>query len=594
MNNLRKQIPDNERMGKGKVIVRMLGYLLRYPFHLTMVVLLTIGSNLLALWAPSLSGKAIDAIVEAGNVFYDEVYLNCAFMLGCYVLSAVLGYINSVAMINLSRKGVYIMRKQAFEHLVDMPVGYFDKNQTGDLISRLTYDIDTINASLSNDFVQICSGLITVIGSVGMMYYYAPPLMLVFVITIPTLIAVTVYRVKKVKPLFRKRSAMLGTLNGYTEEMLSGQKTIRAYGKEQIMLERFDKHNHEAVEAYYNADYHGSVIGPFVNFINNISMSLISLFGAILFIYNPSFTVGHLSSFVLYSRKFSGPVNELANIISEIQSATGAAERVFRLLDTRCEKAPSGEDVPITDVSGDVEIKDVTFGYDEEKMLFNNISVRIPKGSTVAVVGPTGSGKTTIINLLMRFYDVQSGEIFIDGNNIEKSSLTDVRKSFAMVLQDTWLFSGTVAENIAYGCDNPSRESIENAARAAKIHDFIMSLPYGYDTRIDENGLNISKGQKQLITIARAILMDCPMLILDEATSNVDSRTERQMQEVVNEIMKDRTSIVVAHRLSTVRNADCILVIKDGCLIEAGTHDELMNMENGFYKGLHDSQFVAV
>jgi ATP-binding cassette subfamily B protein len=375
--------------------------------------------------------------------------------------------------------------------------------------------------------------------------------------------------------------------------MLSGQKTTRAYGKEEVMIGRFDQHNEDAIEAYYNAEYHGCVIGPSVNFINNLSLSFISMFGAILYIFTPSFTLGSLSSFVLYSRKFSGPVNETANIISEIQSATSAAERVFRLLDTPCEKKADEADKPIENVQGDIKIDDITFGYDEKPVL-KNISVTIPKGSTVAVVGPTGSGKTTIINLLMRFYDVQSGEIRIDGTNSAESSLEDVRKSFAMVLQDTWLFAGTVAENIAYGAENASREDIEKAAKAAKIHDFIMSLPQGYDTLIDENGVNISKGQKQLITIARAILMDSPMLILDEATSNVDSRTERQLQEAVNAVMKDRTSIVVAHRLSTVRHADVILVIKDGVLIEAGNHDELMAIKDGFYKSLHNSQFLTV
>ena len=591
MSSYRKQVPDSEKISKGKVIVRMFGYLFKHKFHLFFVMLLTIASNILALAAPSLSGKAIDAIVDKGLVNYDTVFLNCALMLGCYVLSAILGFINSVTMINLSRKVVYAMRKQTFEHLADMPVGYFDKNQTGDLISRLTYDIDTINASLSNDLVQICAGLITVVGSAVMMYRYAPILMLVFVITIPTLIALTVHRVRKVKPLFRKRSKMLGELNGYTEEMLSGQKTIRAYGKEKVMIERFDTHNKEAVQAYYNAEYHGCVIGPATNFINNLSLSFISMFGAILYIFTPAFTLGNLSSFVLYSRKFSGPINETANIISEIQSATSAAERVFRLLDTPCEKMPEQSDKPIENVQGDISIDDISFGYEADKPVLKNISVTIPKGSTVAVVGPTGSGKTTIINLLMRFYDTDTGEIRIDGTNSAESSLKDVRKSFAMVLQDTWLFSGTVAENIAYGCENVSREDIEKAAKAAKIHKFITPLPDGYDTLIDENGVNISKGQKQLITIARAILMDSPMLILDEATSNVDSRTERQLQEAVNNVMKGRTSIVVAHRLSTVRNADCILVIKDGVLIEAGNHDELMKKEDGFYKSLHNSQF---
>lgn len=577
-------------MKKSTVILRTLKYLLRCKGMLACAAMLTVVSNLLALIAPSLSGKAIDAIVGPGNVDYPTVFLNCALMLGFYVISALLGFANSVVMINLSRRVVYIMRAEVFNHLVDMPVGYFDKNQTGDLISRLTYDIDTINASLSNDLMQICAGVITVIGSAIMMFSYAPILMLVFLFTVPTMILITVLRVKKVKPLFRRRSAMLGELNGYTEEMLSGQKTIRAYGKEKVMIARFDKHNDEAIEAYYMADYHGSVIGPSVNLINNLSLSFISMFGAMLYIFTPSFTLGSLSSFVLYSRKFSGPVNETANIISEIQSATSAAERVFRLLDSPTETfLPAGKTA--ANVTGEVELDHITFGYEPERTVLKDISARIPAGSTVAVVGPTGSGKTTVINLLMRFYDVQSGEIRIDGQNTARLPLADVRSSFAMVLQDTWLFTGTIAENIAYGAEHAAKEEIEQAARAAGIHEFILSLPQGYDTVVDENGVNISKGQKQLITIARALLMNSPMLILDEATSNVDTRTERQLQKAMEAVMRGKTSLVVAHRLSTVQNADNILVIKDGVLIEAGTHDELLAKPGGFYRSLYNSQF---
>ena len=582
-------------MKKSAVILRTLKYLLCYKPMLAGAVALTVTSNLLALIAPSLSGKAIDAIVGPGNVEYPTVFLNCGLMLGFYIISALLGFANSVLMINLSRRVVYDMRKQVFEHLADMPVGYFDKNQTGDLISRLTYDIDTINASLSNDLMQICAGSITVIGSAVMMYRYAPVLMLVFLITIPTMIFITVLRVKKVKPLFRRRSAMLGELNGYTEEMLSGQKTIRAYGKEKVMISRFDKHNDEAIEAYYLADYHGSVIGPSVNLINNLSLSFISMFGAMLYLFTPSFTLGSLSSFVLYSRKFSGPVNETANIISEIQSAASAAERVFRLLDSGTEKLAAGTGADLTPAgTGNVDIAHVTFGYEPERTVLSDISVTIPAGSTVAIVGPTGSGKTTVINLLMRFYDIESGEIRIDGRNTAKMPLEAVRKSFAMVLQDTWLFAGTIAENIAYGAENASRADIENAAKAAGIHEFILSLPDGYETVVDENGVNISKGQKQLITIARALLMNCPMLILDEATSNVDTRTELQLQKAMEAVMQGKTSIVVAHRLSTVQNADNILVIKDGVLIESGTHRELLALPGGFYRSLYESQFTQV
>ena len=573
---------------KSATVLRILKYLRYHKGLLALAALLTVASNVLSLIAPDLSGKAIDAIIGKGNVDFPNVFKYAALMLVFYALSALLSYILAYVMIMLGRKTVYRMRKEVFEHLVDLPVGYFDRNQTGDIISRLSYDIDTINASLSNDLLQICTGVITVTGSAIMMFRIAPILMLVFAVTVPALIFFTIYRVRKVKPLFKARSAELGKLNGYSEEMLSGQKTIRAYGRENEMIARFDDHNNKAVDAYYKADYHGSIVGPSVNFISNLSLSLISIFGALLFI-GGGLTPGQLSSFILYSRRFSGPINETANIISEIQSAISAAERVFRLLDEETEPAGGRE----IDAPGEsAELRNVVFGYDEEHTIIKDLSLRIPKGSTVAIVGPTGSGKTTIINLLMRFYDPQSGDIFINGEKTTELSLTSVRSSFAMVLQDTWLFGGTIADNIAYGCDGDvSMDRIEEAAKAAGIHDYILTLPDGYDTVINENGMNISKGQKQLMTIARAMLLDNRILILDEATSNVDSRTEAKLQTAIQNIMAGRTSIVIAHRLSTVRNADVIVVMRDGRIIEQGNHDSLMQIENGFYRSLYNSQF---
>lgn len=581
---------ERKRAKKSVVLKRLLKYLLKHWVMLIFAGILTFASNILALIAPFLSGIAVDAMFGVGNVDFEAVIVNASLMLLCYAVSGVLAFALSVLMTNLSRKVVYTMRKEVFEHLADLPVGYFDKNRTGDLVSRLTYDIDTVNASLSNDLVQIGTGLITVIGSAVMMVRYAPVLMLIPIATIPALVFFTAYRVRKVKPLFSKRSAKLGELNGTVEELLCGQKTIRAYGKEKVMTDRFQKSNSDAIKAYYDADYQGSVVGPSVNFINNISLSLIAVFGALLFIYDPvAFTIGDLSSFVLYSRKFSGPINETANIISEIQSALSAAERVFRLLDEKLEdRSGIGHKERF---AGNVSLDDVSFGYDEEKLVLKNVSVRIKQGSTAAIVGPTGSGKTTIINLLMRFYDPTSGDIVIDGENSKGVMLDDVRSGFAMVLQDTWLFEGTVRANISYGRPDATDEEIENAAKSAEIHDYIMSLPEGYDTIIGENGVNISKGQKQLLTIARAILMDRPMLILDEATSNVDSRTEESLRKAMDAVMRGRTCIVVAHRLSTVANADTILVISDGRIIEAGTQDELLEKEDGFYRRLYMSQF---
>lgn len=576
-------------MKKSAVILRLLGYLWQYKGWLLLAGLLVITSNLLALKGPELSGYAIDAIIGEGNVDFPAVYHYGIQMIVLYAASALLSFVLSAVMIHISRKVVYTMRRQVFEHLCDLPVDYFDKNQTGDLISRLTYDIDTINASLSNDLLQICAGIITVVGCAIEMIRIAPILMLIFVVTIPCLVAFTIYRVKKVKPLFRRRSAKLGELNGYAEEMLSGQKTIRAYGKEEVMIDRFEAHNRDAVNAYYEADYQGSVVGPSVNFINNISMSMISMFGALLFL-GGRMSLGNLSSFILYSRRFSGPINETANIISEIQSATSAAERVFRLLDESLEEKQKPGDQPMKNAVGEVDVEDINFSYTPEKQILHNVSLHAPKGSTIAIVGPTGGGKTTLISLLMRFYDPQTGEIKIDGQNTYTSNMDDVRRSFAMVLQDTWLFGGTIRENLLYGNPNATEEEMKRAVAAAKLDDYIESLPNGYDTVLDENGGNISKGQKQLITIARAMLVDAPMLILDEATSNVDSRTEAKLQEAMNVLMQHKTCFIVAHRLSTVQNANKILVIRSGRIIETGTHDELL-AQNGFYASLYNSQF---
>ena len=577
------------RMKKRVVILRLLGYLLHHPFWLALAAVLTIVSNVISLWGPQMAEEAIDAIKGPGNVDFDIVFEKGIAMLLCYAVSASLAFVLMAVMIHLSRKVVYEMRKQVFEHLVDLPVGYFDRNQTGDLISRLTYDIDTINASLSNDLIQICAGVIIVVGAAIQMARKAPILMLVFAVTVPCLIFFTVYRTKKVKPLFRRRSAKLGELNGYTEEMLSGQKTIRAYGKEEVMISRFDRHNEEAVQAHYDADYQGSIVGPSVNFINNISLSLIYMFGALLYL-SGNLTLGALTAFNLYSRRFAGPINETANIISEIQSATSAAERVFRLIDQPTEAKVKDGDRPLPAPLGDVDLEKINFGYTKERQILHDVNLTVKKGETIAIVGPTGGGKTTLISLLMRFYDPTTGEIKIDGQNTYTSHMEDVRHAFAMVLQDTWLFGGTIAENLCYGNPSVTREQMEAAAKAARIDDYIRSLPMGYETVLDENGVNISKGQKQLLTIARAMLVDSPMLILDEATSNVDTRTEQKLQAAMDELMKEKTCFIVAHRLSTVQNASRIIVVRDGKIVETGNHTALL-AAGGFYASLYNSQF---
>lgn len=573
-----------------KVILRLGKYLLQHKWMVLAAVSLTITGNLLALLGPMLSGYAIDAIgVGPGQTNFDLVLFYCGLMLVFYVLSSGLSYLLSVLMVKISQKIVYQMRKDLVDKLLELPVRFFDSHQTGDIISRLSYDIDTVNSSLSNDLLQIAASAITVIGSFIMMLRISPPLILVFVVTVPISVLFIIYRTKKVRPLFRKRSAKLGELNGFVEEIISGQKTTKAYHQEQTMVGRFDQRNNEAVEAYYMADYYGSTVGPSVSFINNLSLTLISIFGSLLYLVG-SVSLGNLSSFVLYSRKFSGPVNEMANIISELQSAAAAAERVFRMIDEPAEAADLPQAKPLEEVKGDVQMKDIQFGYEPDKVIIHDLNLHAKPGSLVAIVGPTGAGKTTIINLLMRFYDPQKGQILMGGCDSHDITRKSLRAAYTMVLQDTWLFYGSIYDNIAFSRPDATPEEVIEAAKAAKIHNYIMSLPDGYDTIVNGDGLNISQGQKQMLTIARAMLSDAKMLILDEATSNVDTRTEMQIQSAMRNLMKDKTCFVIAHRLSTVQNADTILVVQHGDIIEQGNHEQLMK-KSGVYAGLYSSQF---
>ncbi|WP_322200003.1 ABC transporter ATP-binding protein [Acutalibacter intestini] len=582
--------PIEKPKDRKKVLLRLGGYILAHRWMALFAILLTVGGNLLALFGPWLSGRAIDAIgLSPGGVDFPQVFFYCGLMTLFYAASAGLSYALSVVMLKLSQKIVLQMRQQVFDRLTQLPVSYFDQRQTGDIVSHISYDIDTVNASLSNDLLQIAASAITVLGSLIMMVAISPLLVLVFVVTIPLSVFFTRYMTRKVRPLFHKRSVTLGQLNGFVEEVISGQKTTKAYHQEQTMVERFDQKNKEAVDAYYNADYYGAMIGPSVNFINNLSLAFISVFGAVLFLLG-RISIGSLSSFVLYSRRFSGPINEMANIVSELQSACAAAERVFTLMDQEPEPADAPGAMEATEVQGDVRLEGVRFGYSPDKIIIRSLGLHAPPGGLIAIVGPTGAGKTTLINLLMRFYDPQEGRITLDGTNIQTITRKSLRLSYAMVLQDTWLFTGTIFENLAYGKKNARREEVEAAARAARIHRYIMSLPKGYDTVLDENGVNISQGQKQLLTIARAMLLDARMLILDEATSNVDTRTERQIQTAMRTLMKDKTCFVIAHRLSTIQNANNILVVRDGDIIEQGSHQTLM-AQKGFYAELYNSQF---
>ena len=582
---------DKPKVRPMRVLLRLWKYLSSFRYIIIAASLLSVLSNLLGLVSPRLSGAAIDAIIP-GAVDMPVVLRYVLMMVLLAAVSSLLSWLLSAIMIRLSRSVVTRMRKEVFDHLTTLPISFFDTHQTGDVISVLSYDIDTVGASLSTDLTQILSSLITVVGSFVMMLTISPVLILVFFFTIPASILFTRYRSRVVRPLYRKRSKMLGELNGYCEETVSGLKTIRAYHQEEEFNTRFKGHNEDAIHATWHADHTGAVTGPTVNLINNLSLAAVSMFGSMMYMLG-GISLGGVSSFVLYSRRFSGPINEFANIISELQSALAAAERFLNLIDLPPEPADAPGAIDLAGSEGRVEFRDVSFGYTEDVTVLHNVSFTAEPGKVIAIVGETGCGKTTMINLLMRFYDVSGGQILLDGTDIRGFTRDSLRRQFTMVLQDTWLFDGTVYDNLAYARPEATREEVVAAAKAAHIHDMIMSLPQGYDTIVTDSGNSISKGQKQLMTIARAMLMDSSMLILDEATSNVDTQTERDIQDAMLQLMQGRTCFVIAHRLSTITGADCILVMDKGRIVESGTHAELLG-KGGTYAELYNAQFDRV
>ncbi len=569
---------------------RLLSFLGPYRYVILAVCALSLISNLLSLWGPNLAGSAInEAAAGKGKVNFDRVSYFALRMLICYAASSLLTIGINVIMVRTSKQVARQMRQSVFDKLMRLPVGYFDQHQAGDIISRVSYDIDVISTCLATDVVSILTSVVTVVGSLAMMFSISLRLSAVALVTVPVAITYTAWMRKRTQPRYARRSKSYGQMNGFVEEMLSGQKTILAYAYEDNVEKKFDGINGNTAEAYYDAERYGVSIGPTMGSINNLSLSLIVLLGAMLYM-RGSIGLGNISSFVLYSRKFAGPINAIAEIINELFSALAAAERVFGLLDEEEELTDREGAAALENVRGEVELEHVSFGYDKGRTIIHDLSMRAEPGKLIAIVGPTGAGKTTIINLLMRFFDVDGGCIRLDGRDIRDATRKSVRGAYAMVLQDTWVFNGTIFDNIAYGKENATMDEVVAAAKAAHIHPFIMRLPQGYQTVISEDGGNISKGQKQLLTIARAMLYDARMLILDEATSNVDTSTEREIQRAMRELMRGKTCFVIAHRLSTIQNADHILVLNHGDVVEQGTHASLM-AEKGFYYQLYAAQF---
>ena len=575
---------------KRALLRRMARFLRPYGPKLIFLIALMVASNLLALMAPMLSGWAVDAVgTEAGGVDFAGVLRNGGGMLACYACSAILNYLIASRLIKVGQGVSHDLRKAAFDRMSELPVEYFDTHPAGDLISRICYDVDTVNATISSDFLQLSTSALTVVGSFLMLLFISPKLTCVFFVTVPLSAVLTRFQMKRVHPLFRLRSKELGALNGFTEERVGRQRAIRTYGVEEADLKQFEAYNDAASQAYYEADRASAALGPSVNFINNVSLAAISMFGALMYL-NGALTLGSLSSFVLYSRKFSGPIREAANLLSELQASAAAAERVMDLLDETPEAGDVPDAVPARDLRGDITFDHVDFGYDPARPVLRDFTAHVPAGSLAAVVGPTGAGKTTLVSLLLRFYEPQGGAITIDGVPVGQYSRDGLRRRLALVLQDTWLFGGTIAENIAYGTEEATREQIVEAAKAARIHRFITSLPEGYDTVLTDEGAGISKGQRQLLAIARCLLTDADIVILDEATSNVDTETEGEISLALEHLRRGRTCFVIAHRLATIRDADRILVLDQGGVAECGTHEELL-AEEGIYAKLYAAQW---
>ena len=582
-----------------KSIKRLVEFLKPYKFKIISVIIFAIISTAFSIYSPKLTGKAITSLFNSmidklkgipdARIDFGYIGTIVITMVGLYLVSSIFTYLQHFIMANVSQNTVYNLRKKVDEKLAKLPLKYYDSKTHGEILSRITNDIETISTTLQQGLTQIITAVCTLIGIVIMMFTISWQMTLIAFVTIPLSLIVSIFVAKKSQKYFVAQQRVLGEMNGHVEEMYSGYNIIKAFGREKEAIDKFEKINDELYTYGWKAQFVSGVIMPLLNFIGNLGYVAICIVGA-LFVANGTISVGDIQSLIAYVRQLTQPIVQTANIANVLQSTVAAAERVFELLDEQ-EEIPDIENAEIIkNPEGNVLLDHVKFGYDTDKTIIKDLNINVKKGQTIAIVGPTGAGKTTLVNLIMRFYELNGGKILVDGVDITKLKRGDLHELFGMVLQDTWLFSGTIRENIGYGKENATEEEIVNAARAAYADHFIRTLQEGYDTIINEDGTNISGGQKQLLTIARVILKDPAILILDEATSSVDTRTEMLIQKAMKEIMKDKTSFVIAHRLSTIKNADLILVIKDGDIIEQGTHEGLLN-KNGFYADLYNSQF---
>lgn len=569
-----------------KALKRLLPYITEYKGILAVLILAAVATNIFALAAPSISGFAIDFIRGTNDVAFEKIFKILIILAAVYLANAGFTWLMTYFTSLLSNRAIEKIRTDAFDRLTRLPLSFFDGRPHGETMSRLTNDIDSVSEGVLQGITQLFSGIVIVVGTLVIMFIRS--WVITSVILLITILCVFVSKAIATNSaaMFRQQSSTLGELNGFVEEYISAQKVVQAFSYEDEAMDKFAEINARLYKCGQKAQFYSSLVNPTTRYINNLAYIAVGVLGGITAL-SGRLSVGTISAFLIYATQFARPINDMASILTQLQSAAAAAERIFSLIDTEPESSDAGLPELIA-IDGRVEMKNVSFAYDKNVPLIENLNLLAQSGKTVAIVGPTGSGKTTIVNLLMRFYDADSGEITIDNQNSRKVTRDSLRRSFAMVLQDTWLFSGTVRDNIAYARSDATDEEIIAAAKSAHADSFIRRLPDGYNTIIAEDGGNLSQGQKQLLTIARAMLANPEILILDEATSSVDTMTEQKIQRAFLKMMQNRTAFVIAHRLSTIRGADLILVMKDGHIIEQGTHDELL-AAGGFYYELYNA-----
>lgn len=582
--------------GTGK---KLLAYMGKYSWGLIAVVIFAIGSTVFNVIGPKILGNATTEIFNgmmsklSGGAGIDFGAIGkILIMLMClYVISAIFQFIQGFIMTGVSQKMCFKLRKELIEKINRMPMNYFDTRTYGEVLSRITNDVDTLGQSINQSVTQLITSVATIVGITYMMLTISPLLTLITFVILPISLILISFIVKKSQRYFKDQQKYLGDVNGQVEEIYSGHNIVQAYNKEEDVVEQFRNSNKKLYESAWKSQFLSGLMQPIMGFVGNLGYVAVAIVGGILAA-KQTITVGNIQSFIAYVKQFTQPIGQMAQVSNMLQSAVAAAERVFEFLGEEEEeqKAVNHAPVSIDALQGNVSFENIKFGYNEDKIIINDFSATVKSGEKIAIVGPTGAGKTTVVKLLMRFYDVNSGSIKIDGYDIKDFDRNELRQMLGMVLQDTWLFNGTIMENIRYGRLDATDEEVIAAAKAAHAHHFISTLPGGYNMEINEEASNISQGQKQLITIARAILADNKILILDEATSSVDTRTEERIQKAMDNLMKGRTSFVIAHRLSTIKDANLILVLKDGDIIEQGTHDELLK-SGGFYADLYYSQF---